>query len=87
MDEKKKRNNKILCISTGIVALLICLILIVVGRSKYLLVLRALFAGIAALSFAIKLGIEISCDEEIVNSILLICICLLIILLNAMRLA
>ena len=86
MDEKK-RNTKILCISTGIVAFLIYIILTVVGSNKYLLVLRVLFAGIAALSYAIKLGIEISCNEEIGNSIFLICSYLFSILISAMQLA
>lgn len=86
MDEKK-RNTRSLCSIIGIVALLIYIIITVVGSNEYLLVLRVLFAGIAALSYAIKLGIEISCDEGIGNSIFLICICLFDILISAMQLA
>ena len=86
MDEKK-RNTWILCSIIGIVALLIYIIITVVGSNEYLLVLGVLFAGIAALSCAIKLGIEISCNEKIGDSIFAICICLFAILIGAMQLA
>ena len=85
MDEKK-RNTSNLCRIIGIVALLICVITTVVGN-EYLLVLSVLFAGIAALSNAIRLGIAISC-HEISNCIFLIgiiCMCLFIILIIAMQ--
>ena len=86
MDEKKW-NTRSLCSIIGMVALLIYIIITVVGSNEYLLVLRVLFAGIAALSNAIRLGIAISC-HEISNCIFLIgiiCMCLFIILIIAMQ--
>ncbi len=85
MDEKK-RNTRNLCSIIGMVALLIYIIITVVGSNEYLFVLRVLLAGIAALSYAIRLVIEISCNEEIGNTIILICVCLLDILISAMQL-
>ena len=85
MDEKKRSICNISSI-VGIVALLIYIILAVVGKSEYLYVMRILFAGIATIAYAIKLGVEISSDEKIGNSIFLIAICLFDVFASALQL-
>ena len=72
---EKKRN---ICSIVGI-------ILSVVGINNYLFAMRVLFAGVAAVAYAIKLGIEIANDEGIGNSIFLIAICLFDIIISAMQ--
>lgn len=86
MDEKKRNICKSCCSSVGRVAFLIYIIITVAGSNEYLLVLKVLFAGIAAFSYAIKLRIEIFGEEKIGSSIFCICFCLLMIWVSARRL-
>lgn len=85
MDENKRSICDICCI-VGIVALLVYIILTVAGRNPYLLAIRLIFAGIAAIAFAIKLGVEISSEETWVNSVFWIALCLFDIVFTAMQL-
>ena len=85
MDEKKRSICNI-CSIVGIVALLEYIILMVAGSNAYLLAIRLIFAGIAAIAYAIKLGVEISSEESWGNSVFLIAICLFDIVLTAMQL-
>ena len=85
MDEKK-RSICIICCIVGIVALLVYCILTVAGSNPYLLAIRLIFAGIAAIAYAIKLGVEISSEETWGNSVFLIAICLFDIVLTAIQL-
>ena len=86
MDEKK-RNIQIGCSIVGLVLLLIYAILTVVGSNTVVLfALRILFAGIAAIVYAIKMGVEISNDDFCGGSALLIAICLCNIMISAMQL-
>lgn len=85
MDEKK-RNICIVCDIVGFVALLVYGILTVAGSTTYLLAIRLIFAGIAAIAYAIKLGVEISSEESWENSVFLIAMCLFYILITARQL-
>ena len=85
MDEKKRSICNI-CSIVGNVSLLVYLILTVVGSTPYLLAIRLIFAGIAAVAYAIKLGVEISSEETWGNSVILIALCLFDIVLTAMQL-
>ena len=86
MDEKKRTICNI-CSIVGIVALLVYIILTVAGSTPYLLAIRLIFAGIAAIAYAIKLGVEISSEKSWGNySVFLIEICLFNIVLTAMQL-
>ena len=85
MDEKKRSicNN---CSIVGIVALLVYIILTVAGSNPYLLAIKLIFASIAAIAYAIELGVEISSEETWGNSVILIALCLFDIVLTAMQL-
>lgn len=85
MDEKKRSICNI-CSIVGIVALLVYIILTVAGSNPYLLAIKLIFAGIAAIAYAIKLGVEISSEETWGNSVILIALCLFDIVLTAMQL-
>ena len=85
MDEKKRSICNI-CSIVGIVALLVFIILTVTGSNPYLLAIKLIFAGIAAIAYAITLGIEISSEETWGISVLVIAICLFDIVLAAMQL-
>ena len=85
MDEKKRSICNI-CSIVGIVALLVYIILTVAGSNPYLLAIKLMFAGIAAIAYAIKLGVEISSEETWGNSVFLIALCLFDIVLTAMQL-
>lgn len=85
MDEKKQSICNI-CNIVGIVALLVYIILTVAGSNPYLLAIKLIFAGIATIAYAIKLGVEISSEETWGNSVFLIAICLFDIVLTAMQL-
>ncbi len=85
MDEKKRSICKI-CHIVGNVALLVYIILKVAGSNPNLLAIKLLFAGIAAIAYAITLGIEISSEETWGISVLVIAICLFDIVLAAMQL-
>ena len=85
MDEKKRSICNI-CSIVGIVALLVYIILTVAGSNPYLLAIKLMFAGIAAIAYAIKLGVEISSEETWGNSVFLIAICLFDIVLTAIQL-
>ena len=85
MDEKKRSICNI-CSIVGIVALLVYIILTVAGSNPYLLAIRLIFASIAAIAYAIKLGVEISSEETWGTSLFLIVICLSDIVLTAMQL-
>ncbi len=58
-----------------------------VGVNDYLLAMRVLFARIAVLSYAIRMGVEIASKEKCGNSIFFICICLFDIVISAVQLA
>jgi len=85
MDEKKRSICNI-CSIVGIVALLVYIILTVAGSNPYLLAIKLIFAGIAAIAYAIKLGVEISSEETWGNSVILIALCLFDIVFTAMQL-
>ena len=85
MDEKKRSICNI-CSIVGIVALLVYIILTVAGSNPYLLAIKLIYAGIAAIAYAIKLGVEISSEETWGNSVFLIAICLFDIVLTAIQL-
>ena len=85
MDEKKRSICNI-CSIVGNVSLLVYLILTVVGSTPYLLAIRLIFAGIAAVAYAIKLGVEISREETWGNSAFMITICLVDIVVTAVQL-
>lgn len=85
MDEKKRSICNI-CSIVGIVALLVYIILTVAGSNPYLLAIKLIFAGIAAIAYAIKLGVEISSEETWENSVILIALCLFDIVFTAMQL-
>ena len=85
MDETKRSICNI-CNIVAIVALLVYLILTFAGSSPYLLAIRLIFVGIAAIAYAIKLGVEISSEETWGISVFLIAICLFDIVLTAMQL-
>lgn len=85
MDEKKRSICNI-CSIVGIVALLVYIILTVAGSNPYLLVIKLIFASIAAIAYAIELGVEISSEETWGNSVILIALCLFDIVLTAMQL-
>ena len=85
MDEKKRSILNI-CNIVGIVALLVYIILTVAGSNPYLLAIKLIFAGIAAIAYAIKLDVEISSEETWGKSVFLIAICLFDIVLTAMQL-
>ena len=85
MDEKK-RNIQFGCSIIGTVALWIYIILALVGSNTVLFVLRILFAGIAAIAYAINMGAEISNDDSYKGSVFLIAICLADIVITAMQL-
>lgn len=85
MDEKKRSICNI-CSIVGIVALLVYIILTVAGSNPYLLAIKLIYAGIAAIAYAIKLGVEISSEETWGNSVFLIALCLFDIVLTAMQL-
>ncbi len=85
MDEKK-RSICCICSIVGIVALLVYILLTVAGSNAYLLAIRLIFAGIAAIAYAIKLGVELSSEESWGNSVFLIAICLFDIVLTAIQL-
>ncbi len=85
MDEKK-RSFCIICSIVGSVALLGFCILTIAGSTPYLLVIRLIFAGIAAIAYTIKLGVEISSEESWGISVFLIAICLFDIVLTAIQL-
>lgn len=77
MDEKRWRICKLLCDCVGCVALVIYIIVTAVDINNYLVAIRALVAGIAAISYVIKMGVvEIVYGEECKYCILIICICL-----------
>ena len=84
MDEKKQSICNI-CSIVGIVALLVYIILAVAGSNPYLLAIKLIFVGIAAIAFAIKLGVKISREETWGDSVFLIAICLFIIVVTAMH--
>ena len=85
MDEKKRNIYKA-CTFVGIESLLIYLILTVGGTYVMLLILRILFAGIATIAFAIKLGVQLTSDESWGRSVFLIGICLSVIVMTAVLL-
>ena len=85
MDEKKCSICSI-CDIVGYVALLVSLILLVTGSYPYLLTIILLFLGIAAVAFAIRLGIEISSEETCIISVLSLAWCLFNIALTAIQL-
>lgn len=85
MDEKKRSILNI-CNIVGIVALLVYIILTVAGRTNFLLITRLIFAGIATIAWAIKLGIEIASEKPLVISIFFIANCLFDIVLTAIQL-
>ena len=85
MDEKKRSICNI-CSIVGIVALLVYIILTVAGSNPYLLAIKLIDAGMAAIAYAIKLGVEISSEETWGNSVFLIALCLFDIVLTAMQL-
>ena len=85
MDEKKRSIHTV-CTLVGIASLLIYIILTVVGTNVMLLTLRILFAGIATIAYAIKLGVELTSDESWGNSVFLIAICLFDIVMTAVQL-
>ena len=85
MDEKKQSICNI-CSIVGIVALLVYIILTVAGSNPYLLAIKLIFASIAAIAYAIELGVEISSEETWGNSVILIALCLFDIVLTAMQL-
>ena len=85
MDENQRSICNI-CSIVGIVALLVYIILTVAGSNPYLLAIRLIFAGIAAIAYAIKLGVEISSEGTWVTSVLWIAICLFDIVLTAKQL-
>ncbi len=85
MDEKKRSICNI-CSIVGIVALLVYIILTVAGSNPYLLAIKLIFASIAAIAYAIELGVEISSEETWGNSVILIALCLFDIVLTAMQL-
>ena len=84
--DKKKRNIQITCSIVGSVAFLVYIILTVAGSNTVLFALKILFAGIAAIAYAIKMGAEISNDDSYANSVFLIVICLFDIVITAMQL-
>ena len=85
MDEKKRSILNI-CNIVGIVALLVYIILTVAGRTNCLLITRLIFAGIATIACAIKLGVEIASEKPLVISIFFIANCLFDIVLTAIQL-
>ena len=85
MAEKKRRLYNI-CNSAGIVALLVYIILTVAGSNPYLLVIRLIFASIAAIVYAIKLGVEISSEKNWGSSVFFLAIFLSDIVLIAIQL-
>ena len=84
MDEKK-RNIWIGCTIVGIVAILIYSILKVIGSNTVLFALRIIFAEIAVIAYAIRMGTEISSDDSYGTSVLIIAICLFAIVISAMQ--
>ena len=85
MDEKKYSIWNI-CNIVGIVALLVSYILTVAGSNPYLLAIKLLFLGIAAIAYVIRLGVEISSEEPWGISVFVIANCLFYIALTAMQL-
>ena len=84
--DKKKRNIQNGCSIIGVVALLIYIILAVVCSNTVSFALRILFAVIAAIAFAIKMGIEISNHDSCGSSILIIAFCLFDTVMSTMQL-
>ncbi len=82
MDEKK-RNIQAGCTIVGTIAIFTYIILTVAGSNNVLFVLRILFAGIAAIAYAIKMRGEIPNDED---TVCIIAICLFNIVITAMQL-
>ncbi len=86
MDEKKQKICDI-CSVVGYVALLIYIIVAVASaRNNGLVVARILVAVIAAISFAIKMVVEIASKEKCRCSIVVLCICLANIVISSMQL-
>lgn len=85
MDEKKRSLYNI-CNIVGIVAFLVYIILTVAGSNPYLLVIRLIFVSIAAIAYAIKLGVEISSEKNWGSSVFFLAICLSDIVLIAIQL-
>ena len=86
MDEKKRSICKI-CHIVGNVALLVYIILKVAGSNPNLLAIKLLFASIAAIAYAITLGVEISSEETCGGlTALVIAGCLFNIVLTAIQL-
>ena len=83
MDEKKKQNIYSICGIVATVALLGYIALTVAGSSAYLLAIRLIFTGIAAIAIAIRLVVEISSKDSWINSVVLIAICLYEIVVTA----
>lgn len=85
MDEKK-RIIWDFCRFVGFVALVVYTVLIFVGSSPYLLVIRLILAGIAAIAFAIMLVVGILSKQYCTHPVLWFAVCLLNIVLTAMQL-
>lgn len=76
MDEKKK-----VCSIIGCIALIICSFLLAIAdvslyANKYFSLIVTLLYGIATISFAIRVGIEIAHKEKRIFTILLLGVCL-----------
>ncbi len=86
MDEKKQKICDI-CSVVGYVAILIYIIVAVASaRNNGLVVARILVAVIAAISFAIKMVVEIASKEKCRYSIVFFCVCLANIVISSMQL-
>ena len=79
------KSSRNICSIVGIVSLLIYIILTVVGTNNYLLAMRVFFAGVAAVAYSIKMGIELANDESIGYSIFLVAICILDVVISSIQ--
>ena len=76
-----------ICNTIAIISLLIFIVLIMASDHEFIVCMRIVFAGLAALAYGVRLGIEIANDEKIGVSLGLIAICILNVFLSATELA